>query len=133
MPTKLSDTETQCVDFRYDEGLRGRKDSEIVATLTTKSHGYSGQPMVATRERESETMNLRIRKLTPCECIKLMGFTEQDYQAMRDIGMSDSQIYHCAGDSIVCSIPAALLGVMHLEETELKQRLEDYIERVKNG
>ena len=44
---------------------------------------------------------MTIRKLTPKECMKLMGFEEKDYQAMRDIGMSDSQIYHCAGDSII--------------------------------
>lgn len=43
------DKEIQVVDFRYDEGIRGRKDSEISATLTTKSSGFSGLPMVASK------------------------------------------------------------------------------------
>ena len=42
----------QCVDFRYDEGVRGRTESDIAATLTTRSSGYSGLPMLMQRERE---------------------------------------------------------------------------------
>ena len=38
--------EIQCVDFRYDEGIRGRTESDIAATITTRSSGYSGIPMV---------------------------------------------------------------------------------------
>ena len=38
--------EIQCVDFRYDEGIRGRVESDISSTLTTKCSGYSGQPMI---------------------------------------------------------------------------------------
>ena len=52
MATKIKNEEIQCVDYRYDEGFRGRVDSGVSATLTTKSSGFSGQPMVATRERE---------------------------------------------------------------------------------
>ena len=46
----------------------------------------------------------KLRKLTPLECMRLMGFSDQDEQAMRSIGMSDSAIYHCAGDSIVVDV-----------------------------
>lgn len=45
-----------------------------------------------------------LRKLTPLECMRLMGFNDKDEQAMRSIGMSDSAIYHCAGDSIVVDV-----------------------------
>lgn len=77
--------------------------------------------------------NLRIRKLVPLECLKLMGFEEKDYQAMRDIGMSDSQIYHCAGDSIVVTVLMALFGqLLPISENELQQKIEDYVERLVN-
>lgn len=46
----------------------------------------------------------KLRKLTPLECMRLMGFSDKDEQAMRSIGMSDSSIYHCAGDSIVVDV-----------------------------
>lgn len=86
---------------------------------------------VATKEREGNMPNLRIRKLTPCECLKLMGFTREDYDAMRQIGMSDSQIYHCAGDSLITTIAAGLIGVMCLDEKELRQKQENYVEVVR--
>lgn len=38
--------EIQCVDFRYDEGFRGRNDLGLVSTITTKNSGYSGMPMI---------------------------------------------------------------------------------------
>lgn len=81
------------------------------------------------RERESDRMNLRIRKLTPKECLELMGFEDKDHQAMRDIGMSDSAIFHCAGDSIVTTCLMALFGQMlPISENELQQKIEDYVE-----
>ena len=46
----------------------------------------------------------RIRKLTPLECLRLMGFDDEDYEKVRAIGMSDSQIYKQAGNSIVVNV-----------------------------
>lgn len=43
----------------------------------------------------------RIRKLTPTECLRLMGFKDEDIQKVKDIGMSDTQIYKQAGNGIV--------------------------------
>jgi DNA (cytosine-5)-methyltransferase 1 len=45
--------------------------------------------------------NNRIRKLTEIECIKLMGFTVEDAIKMKNADVSNSKIYHCAGNSIV--------------------------------
>ena len=77
---------------------------------------------------------LRIRKLTPCECMKLMGFTPNDYQALKDIGLSDSAIYHCAGDSIVVPCLVSLLSPFVNEEHEHIRIVEEYVERnIANG
>ena len=46
MTTKIKNTDFQVIDFRYDEGLRGRVESNICPTITTKSSGVSGQPLV---------------------------------------------------------------------------------------
>ena len=45
--------------------------------------------------------NYRIRKLTPNECWKLMGLTEDDCTKAVAIGGSDSQLYKQAGNGIV--------------------------------
>lgn len=79
-------------------------------------------------------MNLRIRKLVPVETTKLMGFERKDYQAMRDIGMSDSQIYHCCGDSIITTCLMAIFGQMlPISENELQQKIENYVESIKEN
>ena len=54
MPTKLKDTELQVIDYRYDEGIRGRVESDISSTLTTKSSGFSGSPMIMKRSGGGE-------------------------------------------------------------------------------
>lgn len=55
------------------------------------------------------TKHLRIRKLTPCECYKLMGFTPIDYERCAEI-QSNATIYHQAGDSIVVTVLIAIFG-----------------------
>ena len=49
------------------------------------------------------TSNLRIRKLTPLECFRLMAFSDEDYYKMKNY-LSDSKLYHCMGDSIVVKV-----------------------------
>ena len=46
MATKIKNEEIQIVDYRYDEGFRGRTESNISSTLTTKNSGFSGMPLV---------------------------------------------------------------------------------------
>ena len=45
-----------------------------------------------------------IRKLTPKECWRLMGFTDEQFNRAKDIGISDSQLYKQAGNSIVVNV-----------------------------
>lgn len=47
--------------------------------------------------------NLRIRKLTPKECVRLMGFTDEDHAAMKSV-VSDTRIYMQCGNSIVVQV-----------------------------
>ena len=56
------------------------------------------------RERESDRMNLRIRKLTPKECYKLMGMEENDIRKIQATGLSNTQQYKMAGNSIVVQV-----------------------------
>lgn len=45
--------------------------------------------------------NYTIRKLTPVECYRLMGFGDELIHKVKAIGMSDAQMYKQAGNSIV--------------------------------
>ena len=73
--------------------------------------------------------NLRIRKLTPKECMRLMGFEDADYQAMVDAGLSNSAIYHCAGDSIVVTVLMAIFSSF-IDNIDHKQVITDYVKGI---
>ena len=45
--------------------------------------------------------NIRIRKLTPKECWRLMGFDDADVDNASSVGVSDSKLYSQAGNSII--------------------------------
>ena len=105
-------------------------DNKIATCIPTAFQPYY---IANERERESDKMNLRIRKLVPLETMKLMGFERKDEQAMREIGMIDSAIYHCAGDSIIVTCLMALFGQMLFDEQTLKEKLENYVESIKEN
>ena len=52
--------------------------------------------------------NTRIRKLTPRECWRLMGRTDDDFEKAEKV-CSDSQLYKQAGNSIVVDVLFYLL------------------------
>ena len=60
---------------------------------------------------------MKVRKLTPLECIKLMGFDAQDYKKLKDAGISDTQIYKQAGNSIAVNVAEAIFK--ELEQAQL--------------
>ncbi|MDY4822194.1 MAG: DNA (cytosine-5-)-methyltransferase [Candidatus Onthovivens sp.] len=75
----------------------------------------------------AENEHLRIRKLTPLECMRLMGFGNQDYKAIREINMSDMAIYHMAGDSIVVCVLIAIFYPLLFNDNNYKEIIKNYI------
>jgi site-specific DNA-cytosine methylase len=73
---------------------RGRVGKQIAQTLNTGCN-------------QATIQNLRIRKLTPKECWRLMGFDDEDYEKAALIN-SNSQLYKQAGNSIVVNVLEAI-------------------------
>ena len=48
--------------------------------------------------------NLKIRKLTPLECWRLMGFSDNDFERAKRIPISNTQLYKQSGNSIVVNV-----------------------------
>lgn len=57
----------------------------------------------ATRSGLKVEHNLRIRKLTPLECWRLMGFDDEDFYKAEKVN-SNTQLYKQAGNSIVVNV-----------------------------
>lgn len=66
--------------------------------------------------------NFRIRKLTPRECFRLMGVDDADIDKIQASGISNSQQYKCAGNSIVVDTLYHLFRKIFVEtENETQQ------------
>lgn len=48
--------------------------------------------------------SIAIRKLTPKECWRLQGFTDQQFDKARDAGISNSQLYKQAGNAVTVDV-----------------------------
>ena len=58
--------------------------------------------------------NSRIRRLTPFECWRLMGFGDEDFNKAKESGISDTQLYKQAGNSIVVPVLENIFKKMEL-------------------
>lgn len=72
--------------------------------------------------------NCRVRKYTPLECFRLMGFTDEDFQKVRKAlnetfyngkDKSGSQLYKLAGNSISVPLLEHLFCQLFDEQNEL--------------
>lgn len=62
----------------------------------------------------------RIRKLTPLECHRLQGVTDADFLKMKRAGISDSQLYKLAGNSICIPCLEGIFKNMQLSGGSLR-------------
>lgn len=84
---------------------RGRVQDggEVSPTLLTSGDNinrYKGMQVEQIDDKIVET-SYRIRKLTPRECFRLMGVEDKDIDTIQASGVSNSQQYKMAGNSIV--------------------------------
>lgn len=89
-------------------------------------------PALGVKEVGSE---IRIRKLTPKECWRLMDFTDEEYEAAEKAGVSKTQLYKQAGNSIVVSCLAHIFREL-LKGTEYEPEegfKTDWLERLKGN
>ena len=63
---------------------------------------------------ESRHKRYRIRKLTPLECYRLMGVSDENAKKMLDVN-SNTQCYKQAGNSIVVPVLMALFSQMNID------------------
>lgn len=116
------------------EQHRGTVQKGISQTITCNGGNNVGVVVNdESREREQSCNDYDIRKLTPKECIMLMGFESEDYNSLVKCGLKDSNIYHIAGDSIVVNVLISILN--NLIEDKLDQHeivLNDYMKGIVN-
>ena len=107
-----------CITAREDCGISNRKSEgtavlQVVGNVNPSGNGMNGNvfsedglaPTLTTNKGEGNKIltGIRIRKLTPKECFRLMGFSDSAYDAASKV-VSNSQLYKQSGNSIVVDV-----------------------------
>ena len=95
----------------YDENAGGARagntyDPDGLAPALQTAQGGNRQPLMYE--------DYRIRKLTPRECFRLMGFTDADFDKIK--GISNTQLYKMAGNSICVPVLEAIFRNLFRKE-----------------
>ena len=92
------------LDIKGNDSIKRVYDpAGIAPTLTTCEGGCREAKIICEG---------KIRKLTPQEYFRLMGFTEEDWENCVKAGLSDAQLYKQAGNSIVVDVLMAIFKEM---------------------
>lgn len=100
------------------KGYLEAKEGDGIYTNTSNKRGTVQKQMIPTltgfQDKGVVLNDLRIRKLTPKECWRLMGFSDEAFEKASQVN-SNTQLYKQAGNSIVVNVLEAIFKEL-LEE-----------------
>lgn len=79
---------------------------KVCVLLSTLAGGHREIKVMVMEKQETKP---RIRKLTPLECWRLMGFDDEDFRKAESV-CSNTQLYKQAGNSIVVNVLEGILS-----------------------
>lgn len=97
------------ITFPSSKTKRGRVGKGVAQTLTCGD----GNAVI--------TENVRIRKLTPRECLRLMGWTDEQIDKIESANVSSTQQYRQAGNGIVVQVLEAIFKALFFDKS-IKER-----------
>lgn len=96
--------EAQSLDAGLKENATKIREDGVSSTLTSSYHkGLCGQARPHVLEPQ-----YRIRRLTPLECLRLQGFPDEVYYTLKDVKISNTQLYKMAGNAVTVNVIEAL-------------------------
>lgn len=79
--------------------------------------GHGESQTITTDGNQGTVQQMRIRRLTPKECWRLMGFDDEDFEKAKQAN-SDTQLYKQAGNSIVVNVLEGIVKNLFTERSE---------------
>ena len=114
---------------QYRQGNRVYDSESVAMCLTAQLLGNAGGNSylyLIDESTEIQQPSLRIRKLTPKECYRLMGFDDEAFERAEQVN-SNTQLYKQAGNSIVVDVLMAIFDnlLVHSRSVWLDELLKD--------
>ncbi len=92
------------ITARHDSGISNRKAEHSGVLVESTDFTDDEKFAVAFVEPNGEIHIGRIRKLTPRECWRLQGFTDEQFDKAKATGLSDSRLYKMAGNAVTVNV-----------------------------
>lgn len=106
-PSNIKHTELPCIFDDRDKGF-GVKTQDICPTQRAERNGI-----------KCIGVDYRIRKLTPKECWRLMGISDEDFEKAQKMN-SNTQLYKQAGNAIVVNVLEGIFRKLFLSKSKEK-------------
>lgn len=95
----------RCITARHASDISNRKGEHSAVFIEDYNLTDDEEhPLVVFVDKEKKIHIGRIRKLTPRECWRLQGFTDEQFDKVLATGMSDSQLYKQAGNAVTVNV-----------------------------
>lgn len=94
----------RCITARHDSGISNRKAEHSGVFVESTDFTDDEKFAVAFVEPNGEVHIGKIRKLTPRECWRLQGFTDDQFDKAKATGLSDSRLYKMAGNAVTVNV-----------------------------
>lgn len=124
-PTLMASGEAPCLF----EGVSVHPNSHALEFKGEKSIKTDASPALRATDYKAphcvweNSASYRIRKLTPKECFRLMGVSEGDIEKIQNSGVSQSQQYKMAGNSIVVDVLEHIFRKLFVDTGQESQQL----------
>ena len=108
-------SEKMVSNAKYDNELKGLLNHYSYRELDTIHSIYKVSPTLNTMQGGGRQPKIvtpikkKIRKLTPLECWRLQGFTDEQFYKAKNSGVSNSQLYKQAGNSVTVNVVDAIV------------------------
>ncbi|MGN1126548.1 MAG: DNA (cytosine-5-)-methyltransferase [Ruminococcus sp.] len=99
----------RCITARHASDISNRKGEHSAVFLEKfQITDDEKHPMVVFIDKNKKVHIGKIRKLTPRECWRLQGFTDEQFDKVIATGMSDTQLYKQAGNAVTVNVISAV-------------------------
>ena len=114
---QINETNNKRVNNCFNKHKEDLEDGDFMDSYNQTIH-KEVSPTITTRVTASNSNHIyktkRIRRLTPLECWRLQGFTDEQFYKAQAVN-SDTQLYKQAGNSITVNVMVELLKKIYLK------------------
>ncbi len=115
-------------NFTKQGYLEAHEGDGVYISNIDKKRGTVQKEMIPTLKTNLDVgvvvKNLKIRKLTPKECFRLMGFNDEEFEKAAKVN-SNTQLYKQAGNSIVVNVLQAIFKNLLMKEGKIMEKKEE--------